>query len=224
MITRLLFILTLSCLSFQGWTQRDKEFQIRLGAGAGAYSTNTEWHYSIDFMGYPVKGHYSDNGSASTVHFPLELRYEISERFNVGLDTRFGTYLYEDNENNTQSNAFRFIGLGVEFTLMNREHSRLYVGAGVGSTYLEMREKITPERNSDDVKIKWRGPGYKMNLGFMKFFGTGPIGINFNIGVVGHVFDLKEVELPALSLNGLDGTLKAGGVDLNLGIVFRIPQ
>lgn len=125
MMTRLLFIIMLSILSIQGWTQRHKEFQIRLGAGVGGYNTTTELKYTVNSLGYPVKGHYSDNGGASTVHFPLELRYEISERFNVGLDTRFGTYLYEVNGNNVQSNRFRYIGLGGELTLMNRENSRL---------------------------------------------------------------------------------------------------
>jgi hypothetical protein len=225
MKAKLSILLSFMLFVLQGFTQRDKEFQIRLGIGAAGYATNTDVKYSANILGFPIKHHYTDEGGATTVHVPIELRYEVAECFNVGLDMRFGSYLYQDNESNSQSNAFRYIGLGAELTMLNRANSRLYLGMGVGSVNLEMREKITTVGTStEEVKIKWRGPSYKMNLGFIKYFGDGPLGINFNLGVLGHAFNLKESSFAGFSFSAWDGKLNAGGLDMNIGLVFRIRQ
>jgi hypothetical protein len=225
MTTRLLFIFSFLLCMLQGVAQRDKEFQIRLGIGSGVYSTNTTIKYTANAFGFSVPLEYKDDGGALTVHMPIELRYELIDRFNLGLDMKFGSYLYEDNTNETQSNSFRSFGLCFEYAFLSRENSRLYVGTMLGSTYLEMNEKVL-DWNSVIVDSKWiwRAPSFKLNLGYIKYFGDSPIGININLGWNTQAFKLKEWQLPFVTFSNLDGKLNASGVDMAFGLVFRIRQ
>ncbi len=220
------YILALSSfmiLTLAGFSQRDREFQIRLGAGAAAYATETKITANVltPFGNFPFM--MTDTDGAATVHLPLELRYEIIERLNVGLDMKFGSYLYSDSTDNTgKSNVFRVIGIAGEFTVLNKPNTRLYVGLGLNTTVLEMEEKIVVSNISTVHTMRWRGPGAKLNLGFMQYFGSSPIGINFNIGWDSHNFDLKNWNYPTGWNFTYDGSLRTSGIDLALGLVFRI--
>jgi len=223
----LIAFLTLSLIYTISHSQRDNEIQIRVGIGAAAYSTQSNINYSFSTPIGTFPFSYSDNDGAVTVHMPLELRYEIIERVNVGLDMKFGSYLYSDSTDNTgKSNVFRVIGIGGEFTILNKPNTRLYVGLGLNTSVLEMEERIVVSGVSSTTTMRWRGPGVKLNLGFMQFFGNSPIGINFNIGWDSHNFNLKDWTYPTgtswITLNSFDGTLKTSGIDLAFGLVFRI--
>ncbi len=207
--------------------QRDKEFQIRLGTGAAAYSTESNLKFSIATPWGVYNDEHKDTGGAATIHLPIELRYEIRERWNIGLDMKFGSYLYEDTqENANKSNAFRSLGIGAEFVALNKNNTRIYLGLCLNSTLLEMMEKIKVGQEMMTSTMTWRGGGAKINVGIMQYFGNSPIGINFNLGADSHAFQLKDWKYPTanslLYLNSSSGTLNVQGIDVALGLVFRI--
>lgn len=224
----LLACATLLIISTTGYTQRDNEFQIRLGGGIAAYATewNTNYTLNTPFGTY----NFSDSGSdgAVTVHMPLEFRYEVFERLNVGLDMKFGRYIYDPEEDNTgKSNGFGSIGLAAEFTALNKSNTRLYLGLCVNTSWLTLHEKnIDDNGNSVTNEVNYRGPGVKLNAGFIQFFGNSPIGINTNIGYDTHNFEIHSVNATSNgntnSINGFSGKLKTSGFDIALGLIFRL--
>jgi len=204
-------------------SQRDNEFQIRAGIGLAGYATENTMTYTWGSLSYSE----TTNDGAATTHFPIELRYEIIERLNVGLDMKFGSYIYDPEEDNTgKSNRFASLGIAAEFTALNRENSRIYVGLGLNSTNLTLQEIDYSGNTKITSEGKWRGPGVKLNAGFIKFFGDSPIGINLNLGFDSHNFDLKELSVSSQSstvaFNDYSGTLKVSGFDMAAGLVFRL--
>lgn len=213
------------------FAQRDKEIQLRIGAGAALYSTES----NVDFKVATPLGNFpfnvKDDGSAATIHLPLELRYEIIEHLNIGLDAKLGSYLYEDEQDQQhKSNEFRVLGIAAEITALSKENTRIYLGIGVNATHLSMKEDVAvPLSNSTfESTATWKGPGLKLNAGFMQYFGNSPLGINLNVGLDAHNFDLKKWETPSIlgliQVDSYSGTLKANGVDFAIGLVYRIRQ
>ncbi|MBX7051823.1 MAG: outer membrane beta-barrel protein [Flavobacteriales bacterium] len=212
----LLFSVLFSAL-FNAEAQRSTEYQIRAGLGLAGYAATSEFQYY--FLGNNVR--MKDNDGAATFHFPVELRYEVSDRFNAGIDMKFGSYLYSDTTDNTgKSNKFSIIGIGAEVSLVTAEKGRVYIGAGFNSGNLSIHDFA----GGLGQETKWRGPGYRFNLGGIAYIYNGPVGVNFNIGYDKHTFDLKEYQLDGnlQNISNLIGTLTVSGIDVNLGLVFRI--
>jgi hypothetical protein len=199
--------------------QRANEFQIRGGIGLAVYQATSTLQYVYSSNQYEFK----DKDGAATFHFPIELRYEVSDRFNAGIDMKFGSYLYSDTTDNSgKSNRFTIIGIGAEVNLLSAEKGRIYIGAGFNSGNLTIAEFA----GGLGQETKWRGPGYRFNLGGIAYIYNGPVGVNFNIGYDNHKFDLKEYELNGdlQDISSLIGTLAVSGIDVNIGLVFRIKQ
>jgi hypothetical protein len=212
----LLFLLLLIAISAQA--QRKKEFQIRGGFGFAAYATTTEFTYSAFGLTFTTK---NDDGAA-TVHMPLELRYEISQRFNLGLDMKWGSYLYEPDSGDGKSNKFFVIGVGLEYNFINADNFRWYGGLGFNSASLELEENSTFGSTPVKQITRWSGGGFRLNSGVLYFF-AGALGLNFNLGYDSHNFSLDEFEVNGQSqnLSGIDGSLDVGGMDLTLGLAVR---
>jgi len=215
-ISILLLILPLTVFS-----QRSNEIQIRAGGGIGIYKTESKLSYS--FGGVSVSADTTDG--AATAHVPIELRYEVSSRFNLGIDMKFGKYLQDEADKNAgNSNKFTIIGLGFEGTLLSNEDSRVFIGAGFNSGSLEMRDESTSGTTTYTEVAKWKGGGFRVNVGTLFFIANGPIGFNLNLGYDQHTFKLDSFtrDGDTQDISNIEGTLKVGGVELNAGLVFRI--
>ena len=199
--------------------QRNKEFQIRLGLGGAVYGTTTEFTTRIGAFSYTAK----DDDGAVTFHLPLELRYELSERFNLGLDFKLGSYLYDPDSAEGKANIFFSAGIGAEYTFISAETFRLYGGVGFNSTALALEEDAVVLGIPVTTRAVYRGGGAKINCGVMWFFG-GPFGLNANLGLDTHNFTLKSFEQNGQEwdLSNFDGKLTVKGVDVALGLVVRL--
>ena len=212
-------ILWIICILFVGSAeaQRDKEFQIRGGFGWSIYKTDFQWKSG--------SSEYEDEDGALSIQFPLELRYEVSERWNLGLDMKFGSYVYEPDSAEGKSNRFFVFGIAGEFTIVNKENFRWYTGFGIHTASLVLEE------TSDDAIIErkeewtYRGGGIRLNTGVLIYLGD-VVGLNFNLGLDTHNFTLEEYEQNGAKqdLSKIDAKLKLAGLDGTIGLVLRIPR
>ena len=212
-------ILWLFCTLFVGavQAQRDKEFQIRGGFGWSIYKTD----FRLKSGAYES----SDEDGALSIQFPLELRYELSERFNLGLDMKFGSYLYEPDSAEGKSNRFFVFGIAGEYTIVNKENFRWYAGFGINTASLVLQQ--TSEDAVVEKKEEWtyNGGGIRLNSGVLIYLGD-VVGLNFNLGFDTHNFTLEEYEQIGAKqdLSKIDAKLKLSGLDGTIGLVLRIPR
>lgn len=217
------YILSLLLLTqvFFATAQRPLEIQARVGYGIAVYKSSSSFSY--DFGGVKLQADTTDG--AVTSHVPIELRYEITERFNVGLDMKFGKYLYAPEDRiSGRSNNFAIFGAGFEGVLFNASDTRLYMGFGINTGKLVTRETKTNFINVAYTEtITWQGPGFKLNFGVCHFIKDGPVAINLGIGYDQHTFNLKSIDHDnsAQDLTNLSGELKVSGIELMGGLVFR---
>lgn len=211
-------ILWIICILFVGSAeaQRDKEFQIRGGFGWSIYKTDFQWKSG--------SSEYEDEDGALSIQFPLELRYEVSERWNLGLDMKFGSYVYEPDSAEGKSNRFFVFGIAGEYTIVNKEDFRWYTGFGIHTASLVLEE------TSEDAIIErkewtYRGGGIRLNTGVLIYLGEVG-GLNFNLGFDTHNFTLEEYEQNGAKqdLSKIDANLKLSGLDGTIGLVLRIPR
>ncbi len=197
--------------------QRDKEIQIRGGFGFSIYKTE----FTLD---NGITKSENEDGALS-VQLPLELRYELTERWNLGLDMKFGSYVYEPDSAEGKSNRFFVFGIAGEYTIVNKENFRWYTGFGIHTASLVLEE------TSDDAIIKrteewtYRGGGIRLNTGVLIYLGEVG-GLNFNLGLDTHNFTLEEYEQNGAKqdLSKIDAKLKLSGLDGTIGLVLRIPR
>jgi len=224
-----------ACISSQfifGQSDRPKEIQLRGGVGISAYNTSTNLSY--DVAGFPISN--NNTGEAGTVHFPVELRYELTRRVNLGFNSRFGSYLYEpvNAESGEKSNNFWALGGIGEFNIVGRDNFRWYLGLGVH--YVRLNQYETVDFGTvpilGEIKLEnstsWAGIGSTVHTGFLWFIAGSPIGINFNAGFDGVNLDLKEFTsvVPVLGPQKVvgQGSLSASGLKLDLGLAFRLKR
>ncbi|MBL7923772.1 MAG: porin family protein [Bacteroidia bacterium] len=194
--------------------QRDKEFQIRAGFGFALYSTRSEWG-----SGNLTQ---KDNGGAVTLHLPVDLRYELTRRLNMGLDLKIGSYLYDPDGADGKSNQYVVIGLAAEYNFINRDDFRWYGGAGYNFSNLELEE--SSELPGDDSNEEWtyRGGGFRFNTGVLLYI-ISDFGLNFNLGLDTHQYKLKKYKQDgnSIDLNSFEATLNTIGMDGTIGLVYR---
>lgn len=212
----LLFVLI--SFSSAAYAQRNKEFQIRGGLGWSVYSSESEFAYT--FSGLTFSNKNKDN--AATVHLPLEFRYEITRRFNVGLDMKIGSYLYDPDSAEGKSNRFFVIGIGAEYNFINKDNFRWYGGIGINTCMLELQSDYSALGIAFSDISNYKGGGFRLNTGLLWFFAR-HLGLNFNLGFDSHNFKLDEFKRNGqnIDLSAIEGTLKVKGVDGTLGLVLR---
>lgn len=195
--------------------KRAKEIQLRAGIGFGVYKTNSEFTWDNNTL---VD---RDTSGAVTRHLNLDLRYDVTRRINVGLDMKFGSYLYDpDEDNEGKSNVYSVLGLTGEFAIVNKPNFRWYTGLNLHVSILEITEK---DAQNDEQTLRYGGGGLKLNTGTLFYFGDSNFGLNVNIGYDGHSFNLREYTINSqeVDIAELNGSLRASGVDLNLGLIIR---
>jgi len=208
-------------LTVAAFAQKPHEIQIRAGYGLAAYKTDVNFSYEAN--GIKLSTDTTDGAAAAAV--PIEIRYQFMDRFNAGLDLKFGSYLYAPEDEAGKSNKFTIIGIGAEFLLVDAEGTRIYAGLGVNSGRLEMKEeKLDFFTGVYTETAKWSGPGYKLNLGICHYFADGPVALNFNLGYDSHNFNLDSVTRGGtdFDLTNFDGNLKLGGIEANIGLIVRL--
>jgi hypothetical protein len=210
--------IVLFCLLFTGAAeaQRDQEFQIRGGLGFSIYKADFKLESNTE--------KYENEDGAVSVQFPLELRYELSEKWNVGLDMKFGSYLYEPDSSEGKSNRFFVFGIAGEYTLVNEEDFRWYAGFGIHAASLVLEEKSDDAVEYKEEVWSYSGGGIRLNTGVIIYLGD-VVGLNFNLGLDTHNLNLKEYSKNSNKedLSNVDATLKLAGLDGTIGVVFRIP-
>lgn len=202
------------------FAQNQEEFQIRVGYGLAGYKTGLHFSYKEN----NTKLSFDTTDGAATSHLPIELRYQFKNRFNVGLDMKFGKYLYAPEDKGNKSNKFSIIGYSSEFNLVNVESTRVYLGLNVNRGSLEMKEKKFDFAGEYTETAKWSGAGFKLNLGICHFINDGPIGLNFNLGYDQHKFYLRSISRDGTDydLSNFEGYIKLGGIEANVGLIVRI--
>ncbi|MCZ2277967.1 MAG: porin family protein [Bacteroidia bacterium] len=197
------------------------EVQLRAGLGAAVYSTESEVSFSFTLAGLPFSIVQKEEDNAVAVHIPLEFRYGLSNRWNLGLDFKFGSYLYDPDSAAGKSNAFMAIGPQLEYNLVNKESFRWYLGLGFNYAILKL------EDNMDEVppmryNRNYSGSGVRINTGIIWFFTT-PLGLHFNAAFDSHDFQLNEYRIndDKISLDNLKGSLYIIGADIFAGLVLR---
>lgn len=201
------------------YARRQKEIQARIGFGVAGYAT--EYQLTYDLLGTNIIDR--DTSGAVTRHLNIDLRYEFHSRFNAGLDMKFGSYLYDpDEDNEGKSNSYSVIGIGAEFNIVSKPKFRWYLGMGFNRGLLTIRQE-QPSINFEE-EATYSGGGFKMNSGILVFLSDSPFGFNFNLGYDKHTFNLDTYTQNGSSqdLSNIDGELIARGVDMTFGLVFRI--
>lgn len=195
--------------------KRAKEIQLRVGMGFGVYKTHSEFTWDNTTL---VD---RDTSGAVTRHLNLDLRYDVTRRINVGLDMKFGSYLYDpDEDNEGKSNVYSVLGLTGEFAIVNKPNFRWYAGLNFHTSILETSET---DAQNDKATLRYSGGGLKLNTGTLFYFGDSNFGLNFNLGFDNHKFSLREYTINSqeVDIAELNGALTAAGVDLSLGLIIR---
>jgi hypothetical protein len=197
--------------------ERKSEIQIRAGGGFAVYGTRSTLSY--EFLGFKQTA--TDQGSAATLHIPLDLRFAFNPRFNIGLDMKFGSYLYDPDSAEGKSNGFSVVGIAAEYSLIARENVRWYLGLCLNSAALETSE--TNLQTQVTSIANYRGGGWKLSTGALLFF-SNRLGVHFQLGLDRHDFDLKEFKQAnqVISLENFSGRLETGGIDGLIGLVVRL--
>ncbi len=214
----LTLVMIFSCLC--AFAQRPKEFQLRAGYGFAVYKSDVNLSY--DLGGSKIV--FDTTDGAATAHVPIEIRYDVTEVFNAGIDLKFGKFLYSNEDQAPEkTNQFTIIGIGGEYNVYHSENARVYIGAGFNSGKLKISEKKTELTNTYTETSEWQGTGFKLNLGVLYFFGKSPVGLNLNFNYDQHKFDLKEFKHDGTTqdLTNFAGTLKVSGPEINLGFILR---
>ncbi|CAN5586672.1 hypothetical protein BH11BAC2_BH11BAC2_05500 [soil metagenome] len=198
--------------------QDGHKVQIRGGLGFAGYGSKYEQTYSFGGINFSD----SNTDGAATFHFPLEVRVELNRRFNVGLDMKFGSYLYDPDSADGKSNRFVVVGLAGEYNFVVKEKLRWYGGVGFNGCSLVLEETKTENGIKITNQSTYSGPGFRMNTGVLIFLIKG-FGLNFNLGYDSHNFTLRKFEQNGqdVSLDNFDATLKVSGVDGTLGLFVR---
>ncbi len=216
---RLTCIWILCCLPLLALAQRETGWQIRGGFGFAGYGSTAEWKFT-DFEPNLVL---KDDDGAATLHAPIEIRYEVSSRVNLGLDFKVGSYLYDPDSAEGKSNNFIVAGAAVEYNFIDKEDFRWYGGLGFNGSWLELEERYENQGMSKLQVARYSGPGFRMNTGVLIFLSS-LVGLNFNLGYDSHSFTLRELEVNGQlqNLEFFEATLDVKGVDGTLGIVLRL--
>lgn len=211
-----LIFLFIAGTMFHAFAQKG-EFQIRLGLGGSGNSTESEIKYHINGLTFSD----TNKDGAVTVHMPLELRYHVSNRFNIGLDMKFGSYVYDPDSAEGKSNHFNVLGIAAEYSIISMDHLRWYVGLGFTGASLELQEENNDGLLYSRAVANYSGGGARLNTGLLVLIGN-HFGVNFNLGFDNHNFKLQKYTLNGDVIDEIDGTLKTRGVDGTLGLVVRL--
>lgn len=211
----LIVLLSLTLHTVQA--QRPKEFQIRAGGGFGFYGTKSE--FGTD------NNRKEETGGAVTLYLPVDLRYEVTRHFNLGLDLKIGSYLYDPDSADGKSNGYVVIGLGAEYNIKSEEDFRWYVGAGLNYSSLKLEETNQPNTIVKKEEWAYTGGGIRFNTGVLIYI-IGDLGLNFNLGFDSHSFKLKKYEQNGkeIDLDNFDAKLKLNGIDGTIGLVYRFDK
>lgn len=213
------FLLFLSpCLAF---AQRDKEFQILIGAGIGGYQTLADYALQFDNVDYTFR----DTSGAATKQLHIGVRYELHHRIALGLDFRRGRYIYDPEEDNSgKANSFGMFGLSAEFNIVSRPQFRWNVSLGYHGAGLTITEPLFEGVQEYKGTTHWRGGGMTIQTGIIAYIAKSPFGLTFDIGYDGNSFDLHEYTIDGekQNLDDWDVSLTAQGVLIQAGIICRL--
>jgi hypothetical protein len=213
-------LIFMAILPFTVQAQRDKELQIRLGGGLGAYAAIAD--YSVQFGNDTYI--YQDTSGAATKHFQIGVYYEVHHRIILGLDVRSGGYIYDPAQDNSgKDNKFNMVGLTADFNAVSREHFRWYVGLGLHSARLTITEPLFQGIEEYRGTSKWKGGGLLIRSGVVGYIAQGPIGLTFDFGFDTNQFNLNAYTIDGDSQNlaGWKADLSTAGLLLNAGVVWR---
>ncbi len=190
--------------------QRKKEFQFRSGYGFAGYRTLSK----VDMR---------RNSSSSMLSIPLELRYEITERINLGVEVKAGLVWDYSDTSSAASSGIVQAGILSEYNFITKENFRWYGGIGLNYAILNFNgEKHHDLLGNYRDLYSYRGIGYGLNTGLLIFIKE-HFGFNFNLGYTGYYFELKSARADhrAIYYTYSDRNFFFNGIGLGAGIVLR---
>jgi len=214
------FLLIIFFLPMAVLAQRSKEIQLRFNGGIGGYAAFADYRVQFGNDTYL----FTDTSGAATRQVELGARYELTHRFNVGLDLRLGSYIYDPEENNTnKSNTFRMLGIAAEFNAVSKPNFRWFFGGGLRVARLTITEPLFQGIEEQRGTTRWGGSGLLLQTGILAFFGEGPVGASFNFGFDSNAFKLNEYSIDGdkQDLTGWKANLNTAGVLINAGLLWR---
>lgn len=213
-----IFIL-LILYSLTSFSQRN-EFQIRIGAGYGSFSANTQWKYTA--LGNQLSDDENDNFTKVLPH--AELKYYFAKaHLTVGLHLSAG--LRATTSATDAAYDIARIGLGFEYNIIDKSDFRLYVGVQPTYRALAIYNGVyIGEEAPYDLSTIWSGLGISASAGVYYFFKQSWFGIHANVGWDGGKLPLTFIFFDDEEQNkdNVDATVSSAGFSFNAGLVFRI--
>ena len=190
------------------------KFQIGLGASLGLYATQFE-----NSVTYPILGTFiekKDDGAA-TVSYPIDLQIGLSKPISLGLYVEPGSYL---DSNDTHTNSFLVIGISPRFYAVNKDHFAWFFHLDVGLSALRINDV---ENGGQRYTDSYAGGHFRLGTQVQYYFGN-TFGLNFGVQYSGHNMPWRDrdPEDPNLKNANYSATLKASGVQLQLGLQVKL--
>jgi hypothetical protein len=196
---------------------------IDVGLGFGAYGTKTTFttpEIDFGFFVLPPQTFTETDGAASTM-IPIGFEYGISNKFGLGVELGFVNYFVDDsteNDDGTTSLNLTKTVKSVDFMifcnyhLLNADKNDLFIGLGIGGSNVVW--------NFKDSGYEYSGGGsiFKLYIKDRIFFSDN-IGILFNLGYTGYVYNNMETSDNNPFLESLKWNVR--GVNIGTGLAVK---
>jgi hypothetical protein len=196
---------------------------IDIGLGLGVYKTTTTFttpEYNFFGIIIPPQTITDEDGAASTM-IPIGFEYGISNKFGLGVELGFVNYFVEDStENDDGTTTFNLTKTvkSVDFMifcnyhLLNSEKNDLFIGMGIGGSRVVWNFKDSGEEYSGGGSI------FKLYIKDRIFFSDN-IGVLFNLGYTGYVYNNMEASNNNAFLESLKWNVR--GVNIGTGLALK---
>lgn len=186
--------------------------QIGLGLNAGGFAT--QYDSEISILGFTKKDSHRDGALSMT--FPLEVQYNITDRFGLGLYLEPGSYI---DSAGTHPNKLFLLGLSPRFYVVNGDHFTLDLHADLGLANLQIRDVQNGKERFTD---HFDGRHFRAGVRGQYYFGQA-FGLHADLRLAGANFNWskREPRDPLIDAVNYKATLKVTGVQFELGAQVR---
>lgn len=196
---------------------------IDVGLGFGVYKTTTTFTTpEFVFFGItiPPQTITDEDGAASTM-IPIGFEYGISNKFGLGVELGFVNYFVEDSTENddgtvtlNQTKTVKSVDFMIycNYHLLNSDKNDLFIGMGIGGSNVVWNFKDSGEEYSGGGSI------FKLYIKDRIFFSDN-IGILFNLGYTGYVYNNMEASNNNAFLESLKWNVR--GVNIGTGLALK---
>lgn len=213
-----LFFLVCSLVYANGFSQSHDNgtLSFQVNFDAGYHSTESESSYM---------GTVYDQGTsvAGTTMAGLTMHYNFVKWFSAGFNFSFGSYIEDPENAEADGNKVSFISVDARFYPVNKDKFNWFAGIEYGYSGLEINRKVSLLNTVNTIQYNYTSPHLGLYTGFNWYFANF-IGLNFQVGMSNHQFDLKEYSINGTNqdLTNYEIKLNTVGPHIKLGLSFKI--